>query len=416
MASNKSIVYRSRINVVTDFSDSDKNRKFSLEDIDSQYTSIGSVDDIDSRTFDESYSATAFPLRIGLCDFSNTINRFDENAWSKDSDGYGHNMLGSTLDFENEIPGNGGDFIDQVGNASLTSLTSTVAGFVTLKIFNSPGEITSFSNTNGLGIRITAATGNMQSRSSTSAGIINLHKYGSGDLKSGPSSFSGNSRRRAEGDIIPGRSSIKGTGSRAGTLTGTVESRISDASGLGGRLRAGSGTFTVEYDPPNSYAISGTGSYKMMPPATGTLESELSGASGSGGSYVFTRASDLVSNFSTVSGLSSKTVVPTVTSKLLSEPSIINGNFIRFSASFSASLTSSSSLLKGLGIKSSVASAELKALPSRITNLGGRRVDAHGELRSGISLVVGTVEVGIPYVFMPDATTYTTTDYVENVV
>jgi hypothetical protein len=117
MASNKSIVYRSRINVVTDFSDSDKNRKFSLEDIDSQYTSIGSVDDIDSRTFDESYSATAFPLRIGLCDFSNTINRFDENAWSKDSDGYGHNMLGSTLDFENEIPGNGGDFIDQVGNA-----------------------------------------------------------------------------------------------------------------------------------------------------------------------------------------------------------------------------------------------------------------------------------------------------------
>ena len=98
-------------------------------------TQYSSVGAIDSIN-PVTFDADSDGIVARFVDLSNTINLLEENFWIfADSDGHEHNMLGSVLDFGPEIPGNGGAIVTAPAGAAVSDVSLVNAfGFKTHKI------------------------------------------------------------------------------------------------------------------------------------------------------------------------------------------------------------------------------------------------------------------------------------------
>jgi hypothetical protein len=124
------IVYRSRINDITNLSHRDSagvKVDITIEDLDNQFKDLAELDRIQSRTFDADSDGSIY----AWTDFSNTINTMDENHWLQvDSDGYGNHILGNELDFRSERAGRENPPVYTIGITRLITGSSTADGLI----------------------------------------------------------------------------------------------------------------------------------------------------------------------------------------------------------------------------------------------------------------------------------------------
>ena len=206
-------VYRSRINDISNMSDSDAlaGGRFTIAELNTQYKDVVELDRIQSRTFD----ADSDGVISGFTDFSNTINRMDENHWLQiDSDGYGNNMLGDELDFRPERPGREQPPIYSIGVSNFKASPAIVDGIAENRILGFGAVVSADATVVGDGDREMDGTGALTASQSVVDGLLERAvKSISANLQAQPSMVDGLTERGVDGSgtFVSSASFVVGT-------------------------------------------------------------------------------------------------------------------------------------------------------------------------------------------------------------
>lgn len=440
MASNRPVVYRSRINDIKTLStkrywpDGDRSKDylgiviqptkddigdakylevgqflvhpsgelpFTIAELDTQYSSVGAIDSINPVTFDADSDGTV----ARFVDFSNSINLLEENFWIvADSDGHEHNMLGAVLDFGPEIPGNGGEIIivplaDRPSAAE--SAVSTVDG-VAFKTFKVIGNLESqnvgpanVSLVSGNAARVSVLNGEVLSENAAIGNFTINRSYNFVlDVRSGSSDiFAKRGARSVSGDMRSNPSTTSGHAERIiNSISGDI---VSDncVTEIIGSLK----WYVTEGSIESGISTaSGNASYHQ-PPISGDIESGVSTIQGRGGDRV-TVLGEWSASISQASGAGLRTMK--ISGSIQSGNSLISSLFT-LTRKISTSIESTESLVSGVSERKIVSTGgSLQSFTSFTSSETGRTVRGFGDPSALSSSIISTGIVSTPFVNM----------------
>jgi len=340
-------------------------------------------------------------------DFSNSINLLEENFWIfADSDGHEHNMLGSVLDFGPEIPGNGG--------AIVTAPAGAVVSDVSL--------------VNGFGFKTHKITANLESQNVGPADVSLVSGNGqrvsvlNGEVLSENAAIGDFTINRSYTFVLDVKSGSPEIFAKRGarSLSGDLRSNSSTTSGDTRRV-SNSISANIVSDNCVTEII---GSLKWY--ANGNIESGISTASGNASYHQPPISGDVVSEVSTVQGRGGDRV--TVSGLWSASNSQVSGAGIRrmkISGSVqpennslivattqlirkaSISIEPTESLVSGVSERKVVStSASLESLSSFTSSETGRTVRGFGGVSASSSILSATVIIGLPYITMATGELY----------
>ena len=236
-------VYRSRINDISNMSDSDAlaGGRFTIAELNTQYKDVVELDRIQSSTFD----ADSDGVISGFTDFSNTINRMDENHWLQiDSDGYGNNMLGNELDFRPERPGREQPPVYSIGISNFKGSPAIVTGTAEKVIYVLGAVVSADATVVGDGDREMDGTGELAASQSVVVGDGDREMDGTGALAASQSVVDGLSERAVKSisaNLQAQPSMVDGLIERGVGGSGTLVSTASIVVGSGRETFLGNG-------------------------------------------------------------------------------------------------------------------------------------------------------------------------------
>jgi len=357
-------------------SDAPQGGRFSIAELNTQYKDVAALDLIQSRTFDADFDG----VHSGFTDFSNTINRMDENHWlQRDSDGYGNNMLGDELDFRPERPGREQPPIYSIGVSNFKASPATV---------------------DGLSENIIAALGALTTTVSTVVGDGDRGVTVNSALTVSRSVVDGLSEReiRTSSALVSTDATVTAiVGRGANSILANLQAQSSIVDGLSGRGVDGSGTLEAQ-------ASTVTATSENIATGSGTLEAQASTVDGAGSiTPAIIGSGTLEAQASTVFGTSIEDRDATGT--LEAQASTVVGASEREITS-TGTLQAQVSTVDGLSENIITGSGTLEAQASSVDGLAENKVIGAGTLEAQASTVDGAGNTIEPYVGMPSPDIY----------